>query len=96
MNYISLIFSIFFVDEYSKLDGEWSIQLRGSEKPHNTLLNAQIYCSKDPNCFGVMVSTSSGSAFSNRFPIIAINAENGIRDDRWYIYKKLNCLGSFL
>ena len=81
-----------FVDEYSKLDGEWSIQLRGSEKPHNTLLNAQIYCSKDPNCFGVMVSTSSGSAFSNRFPIIATIKNDG----EWYIYRKLNYLGSFL
>ena len=95
MNYISLIFSIFFVDEYSKLDGEWSIldgESGGSEKPHNTLLNAQIYCSKDPNCFGVMVSTSYGSAFSNRFPIIATIKNDGER----YIYKKLNCLGSFL
>ena len=70
MKFIYCLFNVilFGVDEYSKLEGRWLV---GSKlaKHHPSLLKAKRHCSKEGNCFGVMViGTGKNGMYSMPFP----------------------------
>ena len=83
-------FATYFVsDVYVTLEGKWNVAYgsKKSKKYHASLSIAKRYCSKNPNCFGIM-DHYGRSQYSIGFPIEL--RQHG----SYYIHKKENIPGN--